>query len=82
MQATLEGKFLELGAQNMKDGSTREFVTIYSGSEAVKVVLPDKWSVGPLETLTAMTIGDDISLPVTITEGNYGMFIRALIDTV
>lgn len=80
MLAKLEGKFLELGTTNMKDGSTREFVTIYTGGEAVKVSLPEKWSVGPLENLTVMDIGDDISLPVSITEGNYGMYIRAVIE--
>ena len=81
MLAKLEGKFLELGTQNMKDGSTRDYITIYTGGEAVKVSLPDKWSVGELETLTAMSIGDDLTLPVSITEGSYGMYIRAVIDT-
>lgn len=72
MQAILTGKFMEGGSRtNQKTGEVIPYAMIYSGKEVVQVMNAD---------LTEMEFGGEVQIPVTISVGNYGLFIRAVVD--
>ena len=72
MQAILIGKFMEAGSRtNSKTGEVVPYAMIYSGKEVVQVINAD---------LTSMEFGGEVRIPVSISEGNYGLYIRAVVD--
>lgn len=72
MQAILTGKFMEAGSRtNNKTGEVIPYAMIYSGKEVVQVINAD---------LSAMEFGGEVHIPVTISEGNYGLYIRVVVD--
>lgn len=72
MKAILTGKFMEAGSRNnSKTGEVIPYAMIYSGKEVVQVNNVD---------LSAMDFGDPVEIPVSISVGNYGLFIRAVVD--
>lgn len=72
MQAILTGKFMEGGSRtNTKTGEVIPYAMIYSGKEVVQVLNAD---------LSGMEFGGEVEIPVTISEGNYGLYIRAVVD--
>lgn len=74
MQAILTGKFMEAGSRtNNKTGEVIPYAMIYSGKEVVQVINAD---------LSAMEFGGEVQIPVTISEGNYGLYIRVVVDDV
>ena len=71
MQAILRGKFMEQTQRvNTKTGETTPVANIYSGSEVVKVI----------GCQCDAAFGDDVDIPVTISQGNYGLYVRLQID--
>ena len=67
MQAILIGKFMEQGQRtNTKTGETIPIANIYSGSEVVKVV----------GYQSDNDFGDSVSIPVIVSQGNYGLYVR------
>lgn len=71
MQAILRGKFMEQTQRvNTKTGETTPVANIYSGSEVVKVI----------GCQCDAAFGDDVAIPVTISQGNYGLYVRLQID--
>lgn len=72
MQAILTGKFMEAGSRtNSKTGEVIPYAMIYSGKEVVQVLNVD---------LSSMEFGGEVRIPVTISVGNYGLYIRAVVD--
>ena len=72
MQAILTGKFMEAGSRtSSKTGDVIPYAMIYSGKEVVQVLNAD---------LSTMEFGGEVQIPVTISVGNYGLYIRAVVD--
>lgn len=72
MQAKLEGKFMEQKSRiSKKTGEVIPLACIYSGGEVVEVVNAD---------LSDLDFGTVVSIPVLITSGRYGMYVRAVVD--
>lgn len=72
MNAILTGKFMEAGSRtNSKTGEAIPYAMIYSGKEVVQVLNAD---------LSEMEFGGEVQIPVTITLGNYGLYVRAVVD--
>lgn len=72
MKAILTGIIMEAGSRtNKKTGEVDPYAMIYSGKEVVQVFNVD---------LSALDFGDSVEIPVTISQGNYGLFIRAVVD--
>ena len=71
MQAILRGKFMEQTQRvNTKTGETTPVANIYSGSEVVKVI----------GCQCDAAFGDDVAIPVMISQGNYGLYVRVQTD--
>ena len=74
MQVILTGKFMEAGSRtNSKSGEIIPYAMIYSGKDVVQVLNAD---------LSSMEFGGDVQIPVTISQGNYGLYVRAVVDDV
>lgn len=72
MKAILQGQFMEAGSRtNIKTGEVIPYAMIYSGKEVVQVQNAD---------LSCMEFGGDVEIPVTISQGNYGLYVRAVVD--
>lgn len=72
MKAILTGKFMESGIRtNSKTGEVIPYAMIYSGKEVVQVINAD---------LSAMEFGGDVQIPVNVSVGNYGLYVRAVVD--
>lgn len=72
MQAKLEGKFMEQKSRtSKKTGEVVRLACIYSGGEVVEVVNAD---------LSELDFGTEVSIPVLISSGNYGLYVRAVVD--
>lgn len=72
MQAKLEGKFMEQKSRtSKKTGEVVPLACIYSGGEVVEVVNAD---------LSELDFGTEVSIPVLISSGNYGLYVRAVVD--
>lgn len=72
MKAVLVGRFMEAGSRtNSKTGEVIPYAMVYSGKEVVQVLNAD---------LSAMEFGGEVQIPVNISVGNYGLFIRAVVD--
>lgn len=72
MQAILVGKFMEQKHRtNSKTGEVIPYAMIYSDKEVVQVLNAD---------LSEMEFGGVVQIPVIISEGNYGLYIRAVVD--
>lgn len=72
MQAKLEGKFVEQKSRtSKKTGEVTPLACIYSGGEVVEVVNAD---------LSDLDFGTEVSIPVLISSGNYGLYVRAVVD--
>lgn len=72
MQAVLTGKFMEQKSRtSKKTGEVTPLACIYSGGEVVEVVNAD---------LSDVDFGTEVSLPVLISSGQYGMYVRAFVD--
>lgn len=71
MQAILRGKFMEQTQRvNTKTGEITPVANIYSGLEVVKVI----------GCQCDAAFGDDVAIPVTISQGNYGLYVRVQTD--
>lgn len=72
MQAKLEGKFMEQKSRtSKKTGEVTPLACIYSGGEVVEVVNAD---------LSELDFGAEVSIPVLISAGQYGMYVRAVVE--
>lgn len=70
MQANLVGKFMEQKSRvSKKTGEVVPLACIYSGGEVVEVVNAD---------LSEVDFGADVSIPVLISSGTYGLYVRAV----
>lgn len=72
MQAILQGKFMEQKQRvSKKTGEVVPLACIYSGGEIVEVVNAD---------LSQVDFGAHVQLDVLISSGQYGMYVRAVVD--
>lgn len=72
MQAILEGKFMEQKHRtSKKTGEVIPLACIYSGGEIVEVVNCD---------FSEVDFGTDVKLPVLISSGQYGLYVRANVE--
>lgn len=72
MQAQLEGVFMEQKTRtSKKTGEVVPLACIYSGGEVVEVVNAD---------LSELDLYAKVSIPVLISAGQYGLYVRAVVD--
>ena len=72
MQAQLEGVFMEQKTRtSKKTGEVVPLACIYSGGELVEVVNAD---------LSELDLYAKVSIPVLISAGQYGLYVRAVVD--
>lgn len=70
MIANIQGKFMEQKERiSKKTGESIPVACIYSGGECVDIVNLD---------LNGYDFGDLVNVPVSITCGNYGLYIRVV----